>query len=96
MDAEGNNQIQITDGEYHNRQPAWHPGRNQILFESQRQEGNTFHIIDLESGKTHKPAIPPAYVTSIEDVRPEIYVMGKDGGDPVRITTNNTGDTLPY
>ncbi len=35
------------------------------------------------------------YVTSMEEVRPEIYIMDADGGNKMRITTNNDGDTLP-
>lgn len=36
-----------------------------------------------------------AYVTSMEDTEPEIYIMTKDGNSPQRITFNNDGDTLP-
>ena len=36
-----------------------------------------------------------AYVTSMENNRPEIYVMDANGENQVRITYNNDGDTLP-
>ncbi len=36
-----------------------------------------------------------AYVTSMEDIRPEIYVMDADGANQRRITFNQDGDTLP-
>ena len=36
-----------------------------------------------------------AYVTSMEDSRPEIYIMNKDGKTKQRVTYNNDGDTLP-
>jgi len=35
------------------------------------------------------------YVTSMEGIRPEIYVMDSDGKNQTRITENNDGDTLP-
>jgi len=35
------------------------------------------------------------YVASMEDIRPEIYVMDSDGKNKVRITKNEDGDTLP-
>ena len=36
-----------------------------------------------------------AYVTSMEDGRPEIYIMNRDGKSKQRITYNDEGDTLP-
>jgi len=36
-----------------------------------------------------------AYVTSMEDNRPEIYIMNRDGKSKQRITFNDFGDTLP-
>ncbi|KAA3631719.1 MAG: hypothetical protein DWQ02_15995 [Bacteroidetes bacterium] len=35
------------------------------------------------------------YVTSMEDLRPEIYIMDADGSNKTRITNNEDGDTLP-
>ncbi len=35
------------------------------------------------------------YVTSMEEVRPELYIMDDTGGNPTRITYNKDGDTLP-
>lgn len=35
------------------------------------------------------------YVTSMKDIRPEIYIMDSDGSNQVRITYNEDGDTLP-
>lgn len=36
-----------------------------------------------------------AYVTSMEDNKPEIYIMNRDGKSKQRITFNDLGDTLP-
>ncbi len=36
-----------------------------------------------------------AYVTSMEDIRPEIYIMDKNGDNKTRITHNEYGETLP-
>lgn len=36
-----------------------------------------------------------AYVTSMENSRPEIYLMDADGKNPIRLTHNEDGDTLP-
>ncbi len=36
-----------------------------------------------------------AYVTSMEDRRPEIYIMDADGNNNRRVTFNEDGDTLP-
>jgi len=36
-----------------------------------------------------------AYVTSMEDNKPEIYIMNRDGKSKQRITFNALGDTLP-
>lgn len=35
------------------------------------------------------------YVTSMPDTRPEIFVMNADGSNPIRLTNNDDGDTLP-
>ncbi|MGW9684098.1 hypothetical protein [Flagellimonas sp. 2504JD1-5] len=35
------------------------------------------------------------YVTSMENSRPEIYIMDKDGSNKTRITHNEDGETLP-
>ncbi len=35
------------------------------------------------------------YVTSMENSRPEIYIMDANGENQIRITNNNDGDTLP-
>ena len=37
-----------------------------------------------------------AYVTSMEGIRPEIYIMKKNGKGQQRITFNEDGDTLPH
>lgn len=36
------------------------------------------------------------YVTSMEDIRPEIYIMNADGTNKIRVTNNKDGDTLPH
>lgn len=36
------------------------------------------------------------YVTSMEKVRPEIYIMDVDGKNPIRLTDNENGETLPF
>jgi TolB protein len=36
------------------------------------------------------------YVTSMETVRPEIYLMDVNGKNPLRLTNNEDGDTLPF
>lgn len=46
------------------------------------------------------PAFSPkgnkiAYVTSMEGIRPELYIMDKNGKQAKRITENQDGDTLP-
>ncbi|MEO9513445.1 MAG: DPP IV N-terminal domain-containing protein [Flavobacteriaceae bacterium] len=35
------------------------------------------------------------YVTSMSATRPEIYIMNADGSNPIRLTTNENGETLP-
>lgn len=35
------------------------------------------------------------YVTSMEGIRPEIYIMDSNGKNQIRITNNEDGDTLP-
>ena len=35
------------------------------------------------------------YVTSMEEKRPEIYIMESNGKDKIRVTDNEDGDTLP-
>jgi len=35
------------------------------------------------------------YVTSMKDMRPEIYIMNADGENQIRVTYNEDGDTLP-
>ena len=36
------------------------------------------------------------YVTSMETIRPEIYLMDTTGKNPIRLTYNEDGDTLPF
>ncbi len=36
------------------------------------------------------------YVTSMENTRPEIYIMDADGSNQIRVTNNSNGETLPF
>lgn len=73
-------------------------------------EDDEIYRINIETGTDirltnwHKhnfcPAWSPngqaiAYVTSMEDTRPEIYIMNTDGSQQRRITNNEDGETLP-
>ncbi|MCO6476777.1 MAG: PD40 domain-containing protein [Phaeodactylibacter sp.] len=74
-------------------------------------EDDELYLMNLKTGKlkrlTHWPRhnfCPAwstdgrriAYVTSMEGIRPEIYIMKKNGKGQQRITFNEDGDTLPH
>ncbi len=73
-------------------------------------EADEIYRLNLETGEekrlTHSPYhnFCPAwskdsdklvFVSSMEDIRPEIYIMDRDGQNPIRITFNEDGETLP-
>ena len=75
-----------------------------------KNEDDEIYRINLNSGKEYRLTNWPkhnfcpswsndnakiVYVTSMEDRRPEIYIINKDGSNPERITFNEDGDTLP-
>lgn len=75
-----------------------------------KNEDDEIYRMNIKSGKTQRLTNWPkhnfcpswsnrgdriAYVTSMENTRPEIYVMKKNGKKQLRITYNETGDTLP-
>ncbi|MCB0564999.1 MAG: PD40 domain-containing protein [Phaeodactylibacter sp.] len=74
-------------------------------------EDDELYRMNLKNGKLKRLAPSPlhnfcpawsadgrriAYVTSMEETRPEIYIMKKNGKGQQRITFNEDGDTLPH
>ncbi|MCB0581185.1 MAG: PD40 domain-containing protein [Phaeodactylibacter sp.] len=74
-------------------------------------EDDEIYRLNLKTGKLKRltrwprhnfcPAWSPggrriAYATSMEDIRPEIYIMNKNGKRQQRVTFNEDGDTLPH
>jgi len=51
MDADGDNQLQLTFSDSSDRQPSWHPNGKKILFESTRNGKNKLYEITLPNKK---------------------------------------------
>lgn len=97
----------LTKGEY----PAWSPVDNQIVHRACVGGGCGLWIIDADSNNANarkrlttgasdgQPAWSPdgeriAYISK-EDGNFEVYVIGVDGSNKVRVTTNPSSDGLP-
>jgi TolB protein len=109
MDADGSNQINLTNNPASDQQPAWSPDGSQIAFTSSRDGNSEIYVMDADGSNvvrlTNNPAvdIEPAWspdssqiaFTSIRDGDFEIYVMDADGSNVVRLTNNPDTDAAP-
>lgn len=103
MDADGANQIRLTDTHYRDESPAWSPDGSKIAFDSNRS-GNGYRIYVMNADGSN-----PVELTHIvgTDTRPEwspdgtkiaftsnrvgfnaIYTMNPDGSDQTALTRN--------
>ena len=96
MDADGKNQIRLTDGPDAKREPDWSPDGGKIAF-TVRHGINHFEVMDADGqnrvryeDRTIQPSWSPdgqqiAFV-SLKDEGNEIYVMDADGQGLERVT----------
>ena len=111
MDANGENQIRLTDDPNDDRNPAWQTNTGQkIAFSATRDFDPEIYVIDAvdggnptnltnEFGSDDFPAWSPdgrqIAFVSLRDGNGEIYVMDADGGNPTNLTNNGAFDAYP-
>ena len=110
MDADGFNQIRLTNNTATDCCLDWSPDGSKIAFESNRDGGNwEVYVMDADgSNQTNLttnstfdgwPVWSPdgskiAFFSS-RDGNSDIYVMNADGSNPIRLTTNSATDRFP-
>jgi tricorn protease-like protein len=109
MDADGSNQMNLTDNPAYDWEPAWSPDGTRIAFASQRDGNWEIYVMGADGSipaiLTDNPADDwgPAWsrdgtriaFMSDRDGNREIYVMDADGSNPVRLTDNPATDEHP-
>ena len=109
MDADGTNQINITQDNALDRAPAWSPDGSKIAFSSQRGAISDIYVIDADGGNLTRLTDDPAQdetpawspdgsrivFASKRDGNFEIYVMDADGSNEVRLTDSPREEYTP-
>ena len=109
MDADGDNQTQLTDNDIFDTHPAWSPSGEQILFQSNRDGDNELYSMTVDGDEVvqltdnEDEDIAPMYspdkssvaFVSDRDGNNEIYIMNPDGTLPTRLTQNEVDDAHP-
>jgi len=109
MNADGSNQIPLTNNSSNNGEPSFSPDGTKIAFWSKRDGNNEIYIMNADgTGQTnisnnaandHDPIFSPdtneiAFVSN-RDGNDEIYIMNADGTNIRRLTTNTVHDWEP-
>ena len=110
MDADGSNQINLTNNAAVETKPSWSPDGSQIVFDSDRDGNWEIYIMDADGSNPtnltnnaaddQRPAWSPdgskiAFGSDRDGSLDEIYVMNTDGSNPVRLTNNTDNDLAP-
>jgi WD40 repeat protein len=109
MNADGSDQMLLTDIGGSNTSPDWSPDGQRLVFDSTRDGDHEIYVMDANGGHlvnlTQHPAMDYSPTWSPDGTRiafvsdrhgdEEIYVMGADGSDPVRLTDHPGFDKAP-
>jgi Tol biopolymer transport system component len=109
MDADGSDQLRLTETDAPEYQVSWSPDGRRLLFVSERDGNPEIYVTDLDgfnqrrltfnSARDDQPVWSPdgkriAFVSYL-DGDAEIYVMAADGSNQSRVTSNTAQDTSP-
>lgn len=109
MNADGSNQVNITNSDVPDRAPAWSPDGRFIAFHTYRRSKAVLAIVQVEDstvtylehfdGEAYTPAWSPdgkyLVFASNRDGNAEIYATSLDGAVTFRLTDNPASDVAP-
>ena len=109
MDADGINQINLTNNPDWDEQPAWSPDGRKIAFVSNRDGDREIYVMDAnganpirltnDPSEDYEPAWSPdgrkIAFASNRDGNSEIYAMDANGGNQINLTNNSNNDWDP-
>jgi Tol biopolymer transport system component len=106
MNADGSNQIRLTDNTVDDVDPAWSPDSQHIVFFS-KEGGRGIYVMDSDGTNRHQlldsgfqPSwSPDGLKIAFSDLDPQtnrfaVYLMNADGTGKTRITNNADSDSL--
>jgi Tol biopolymer transport system component len=111
MDADGSNQIRLTENEAEDYGPTWSPDGEKIAFATNRDGNYEIYVMDADGSDpenlTKNPATDGFFApywspdgekiafNSDRDGNWEIYVMDADGSNPENLTKSESSDRIP-
>jgi hypothetical protein len=109
MNADGSDQIRLTNNSANDYTSAWSPDGTEIAFSSDRDGNYEIYVMNADgsdqirltnnSANDRFPAWSPdgteIAFSSDRDGDFEIYVMNADGSDQIRLTNNSANDDYP-
>lgn len=109
MDADGSDQVNLTNNNYWDGIPDWSPDGKKIAFVSTRDGNSEIYTMDPDGGNVQRltvskplderpkwsPDGKKIVFATDRDGNSEIYVMDSDGSNQQRLTTNESPDNHP-